>query len=61
MSKKEGRIKIYPEYAKKYEGYNINISQLQHIEKVCEKTYEPDMGINLECYIRMNLRFEVLS
>ncbi len=48
MSKKEGRIKIYPEYAKKYEGYNINISQLQHIEKVCEKTYEPDMGINLE-------------
>ena len=61
MSKKEERIKIYPEYAKKYEGYNINVSQLQHIEKLCEKTYEPDMGINLEGYIRMNLRFEVLS
>ena len=61
MKKKEEKQKIYPEYVKKYEGYNINVSKLQMIENICKKTYEPSMGINLDGYIRINLHFEVMS
>ena len=61
MRKKEERTSIYPEYAKKYNGYNINVNRLKMIENICVKTYNIEMGLNLDGYIRMNLYFEALS
>ncbi len=61
MKKNTVNQKIYPEYIKKYEGYDINKHKLEMVEELCSKTYEPSMGLNFDMYVRMNLYFEVLS
>ena len=57
----EKQAKIYLEYLKKFSEYNLDPKYLEKIEDLCIDSYKPEMGINLDAYIRINLKMEILS
>ena len=55
----EKQAKIYLEYLKKFSEYNLNSEHLKELEELCLSSYKPEMGINLDTYIRVNLNMEI--
>ena len=59
--KKQEKTPIYLEYLKKYEQYGIKPNRLEYIENVARKRYNPDCGMDLDMFIRINLYLDIQS
>ena len=58
---KKQTCKLYEEYSKKYEKYNLDAKRLKSVEAICIKKYRKDMGISKDTYTKVNLYLESLN